>query len=88
MTSQSVVIAGYKLTVTDFNKCKNINDLISILDEFKIKSNLSNLIFVNRNYDSIDLDDYGIYISFNYYILPRQGTLDNKEITNVITFGI
>ncbi|XWV26404.1 putative orfan [Tupanvirus soda lake] len=81
MTSQSVIIAGYKLTPINID---NISKFYDLVNKLNIKSKCPKLIIVNRDYDSIDIDDCGIYIAFDYYIMPQKGILDKIKFMDTI----
>ena len=83
MTTEAVIIAGYKLTIPN-----NIDDIESLKEIFKRDyDNLNDdnrLIFINRDYDSIDIEDYGIYICQQWVVLPQSNIATKSDILKVI----
>ena len=92
MTSEALLIVGYKIdahtyndievlqqTIENYLKTKSNNTFkYRDYDDFKINDKPV-LFFVHRAYDSVDMDDYGIYLAFNYLDLCTNGEVIQSE---------
>lgn len=90
MTNQCALIAGYMLHFKkNISDCENI---YSLIDKSKSNNTSIHLIMVNRSYDSIENNDHGVYLAWNYYVFPtvddfssELNIVNRQELSNILT---
>ena len=79
MASISIWIKGFKIDLPKYyqhyglGKITSIEQLYDLPDGWKDREP-GEVIVVSRDYDSIDLDDYGVYVAFSYFDPEKNST--------------
>lgn len=91
MTQEAVLITGYPIKIKNFTDYDAVE---TALDQHFIEHYTNDgytptidqplLISVRRDYDSNELDDYGMYIAFDIQTLPRGDKVEIKAIKDEI----
>lgn len=93
MTQEALLIRGYPVKYPDY--AEDINDVENVLNEefrcndavdgAEVTPDTPRLIMVRRAYDSIDLDDYAIYVAYGICSLSRGQMVDPGILGGVLT---
>ena len=74
--SQGIIIAGFKLEISSRITQKKIYEILNKYKDYRNSTNIIYLPTINK--------DYKIYISLNFYLLPRNGIVNATEIQSVL----
>ncbi len=80
MTSRGLLIKGYKINLEKYCKHHNWEEIPDDIESFSNLVDDKNILFVRRAYDSIDLDDYGLYHTIEIYDLGMSGKVDVSKL--------
>ena len=84
MTTVTIFISGWKVDIEKYCKIngfkhpKNIEEF-EAYDIPKFEDTRMDLIVVSRSYDSVDFEDYGIYIGFSWVDMNKSFGLLTQE---------